>query len=74
MLFVYSYVGSMWLRISINNFLIFSLARTKCKIRLKIHMMQIILKSDWQDKEFEFQTLSQWKTTEMFDQQREDIW
>ena len=37
-------------------------------------MMQIILKSDWQDKEFEFQTLSQWKTTEMFDQQREDIW
>ena len=70
-LFVYySYVGSMWLRISINDFLVFSLARKKCKIRLKIHMMQIILKFDWQDKEFEFQSPSQWKTTKMFDQQR----
>lgn len=40
-------------------------------------MMQIISKSDWmQDKEsLNFSdSIKQWKTTEMFDQQREDIW
>lgn len=37
-------------------------------------MMQIILKVEWQDKEFEFQTILKWKTSDMFDQQMEDIW
>lgn len=70
MLFVYSYGEVCDLGININTlFLIFSLARINARWDWKPHMMQIILKSDWQDKEFEFR-LYHSETTEMFDQQR----
>lgn len=36
--------------------------------------MQIVLKLDWQNNEFEFQTVSQGKSSEMFDQQMKGGW